>query len=62
MCLQLLVNNSFHGKRIMFFFLQRFEIYRPPDGMWGVELPNGSWNGMLGMIQRQVMLERIRPL
>ncbi|XP_027226082.2 glutamate receptor 4 [Penaeus vannamei] len=31
----------------------RFEIYRPPDGMWGVELPNGSWNGMLGMIQRQ---------
>ncbi|XP_042855611.1 glutamate receptor-like [Penaeus japonicus] len=30
-----------------------FEIYQPPDGMWGVELPNGSWNGMLGMIQRQ---------
>ncbi|XP_047496540.1 glutamate receptor-like [Penaeus chinensis] len=31
----------------------QFEIYRPPDGLWGVELPNGSWNGMLGMIQRQ---------
>ncbi|XP_042241220.1 glutamate receptor ionotropic, kainate 1-like [Homarus americanus] len=31
----------------------RFRIVRPPDGLWGVELPNGSWNGMLGMIQRQ---------
>ncbi|XP_071544057.1 glutamate receptor ionotropic, kainate glr-3-like [Panulirus ornatus] len=31
----------------------RFEILRPPDGLWGVELPNGTWNGMLGMIQRQ---------
>ncbi|MPC46986.1 Glutamate receptor ionotropic, kainate 1 [Portunus trituberculatus] len=30
------------------------EIVPPPDGLWGVELPNGSWNGMLGMIQRQI--------
>uniref|UniRef100_A0A0P4WK49 Ionotropic glutamate receptor L-glutamate and glycine-binding domain-containing protein n=1 Tax=Scylla olivacea TaxID=85551 RepID=A0A0P4WK49_SCYOL len=29
------------------------EIVPPSDGLWGVELPNGSWNGMLGMIQRQ---------
>nr|XP_053649837.1 glutamate receptor ionotropic, kainate 4-like [Cherax quadricarinatus] len=31
----------------------RFEIVRPPDGLWGVADANGSWNGMLGMIQRQ---------
>ncbi|XP_068201744.1 glutamate receptor ionotropic, delta-2-like [Palaemon carinicauda] len=31
----------------------RFEILRPPDGLWGVEQANGSWNGMLGMIQRK---------
>ncbi|KAK3888180.1 hypothetical protein Pcinc_007751 [Petrolisthes cinctipes] len=31
----------------------RFQILRPPDGLWGVELQNGTWNGMLGMLQRQ---------
>ncbi|XP_076035263.1 uncharacterized protein LOC143021546 [Oratosquilla oratoria] len=29
-----------------------FEILQPPDGLWGVETDNGSWNGMLGMIDR----------
>ncbi|KAK4317066.1 hypothetical protein Pmani_011816 [Petrolisthes manimaculis] len=31
----------------------RFQILRPPDGLWGVEMENGTWNGMLGMLQRQ---------
>ncbi|XP_076068506.1 glutamate receptor ionotropic, kainate glr-3-like [Oratosquilla oratoria] len=30
----------------------RFEILQPPDGLWGVEGENGSWNGMLGMLER----------
>ncbi|KAG0726508.1 Glutamate receptor ionotropic, delta-1 [Chionoecetes opilio] len=37
------------------------EIMRPPDGRWGVELPNGSWNGMLGMIQRQEVDMAVGP-
>nr|XP_053636394.1 glutamate receptor-like [Cherax quadricarinatus] len=26
---------------------------RPPDGVWGVKLNNGSWSGMMGMVVRE---------
>ncbi|CAL4058607.1 unnamed protein product, partial [Meganyctiphanes norvegica] len=39
----------------------RFEILRPPDGKWGLELSNGSWNGMLGMIHRKEVEMAIGP-
>ncbi|KAF2356817.1 Ionotropic glutamate receptor [Trinorchestia longiramus] len=34
--------------------LNRFclEFITPPDGMWGMEHPNGSWSGMIGQINR----------
>ncbi|KAF0292639.1 Glutamate receptor ionotropic, kainate 2 [Amphibalanus amphitrite] len=28
-------------------------IIQPPDGKFGVELPNGSWNGILGMLHQR---------
>ncbi|KAK4321649.1 hypothetical protein Pmani_007564 [Petrolisthes manimaculis] len=31
----------------------RYEIIPPPDGVFGGELPNGSWTGMIGMLQRK---------
>ncbi|XP_066973933.1 glutamate receptor ionotropic, delta-2-like isoform X2 [Macrobrachium rosenbergii] len=30
-----------------------YELRRPPDGLWGVGFPNGSWSGMLGMVKRR---------
>ena len=32
----------------------RYTIHRPPDGQWGTQEPNGSWNGMIGQIVRKV--------
>ncbi|XP_071548114.1 glutamate receptor-like [Panulirus ornatus] len=30
-----------------------YELVRPSDGHWGTLLPNGSWSGMIGMVQRE---------
>ncbi|CAL4135189.1 unnamed protein product, partial [Meganyctiphanes norvegica] len=30
-----------------------YTMVRPPDGLWGVGFPNGSWNGQLGMVKRR---------
>ncbi|KAG7175741.1 Glutamate receptor ionotropic, delta-1-like 19, partial [Homarus americanus] len=30
-----------------------YEFMRPPDGLWGAPLRNGSWFGMMGMMQRK---------
>ncbi|XP_069945066.1 uncharacterized protein [Cherax quadricarinatus] len=30
-----------------------YTFVRPPDGVWGVRLSNGSWTGMLGMVVRE---------
>ncbi|XP_071529502.1 glutamate receptor ionotropic, delta-1-like [Panulirus ornatus] len=30
-----------------------YELRRPPDGLWGVGFPNGTWNGQLGMVKRR---------
>ncbi|XP_076038813.1 glutamate receptor ionotropic, delta-1-like [Oratosquilla oratoria] len=30
-----------------------YELRRPPDGLWGVGFPNGSWSGMMGMVKRR---------
>ena len=32
----------------------RYKIVHPPDQQWGVKLKNGSFNGMIGMISREV--------
>ncbi|KAK3889539.1 hypothetical protein Pcinc_006511 [Petrolisthes cinctipes] len=29
-----------------------YELRRPPDGLWGVGFPNGTWVGQLGMVKR----------
>ncbi|XP_063867890.1 glutamate receptor ionotropic, delta-2-like isoform X2 [Scylla paramamosain] len=29
-----------------------YELRRPPDGLWGVGYPNGTWVGQLGMVKR----------
>lgn len=34
-------------------FLLRYTIEEPADGAWGI-YSNGSWNGMIGMLQRKV--------
>ncbi len=31
-------------------------VTEPPDGMWGVEVSPGQWNGMIGMVMRKVQL------
>nr|XP_053636400.1 glutamate receptor-like [Cherax quadricarinatus] len=31
----------------------RYSYVRPPDGVWGVRLSNGSWTGMMGMVVRE---------
>ena len=31
-----------------------YEIYVSPDGMYGAELENGTWNGMIGEIVNEV--------
>jgi hypothetical protein len=25
----------------------------PPENFWGVELPNGTWNGVMGVMERR---------
>ncbi|XP_064099265.1 glutamate receptor ionotropic, kainate 3-like [Macrobrachium nipponense] len=30
-----------------------YEIFRPDDGLWSARLPNGSFKGMVGMLERQ---------
>ncbi|XP_045601688.1 probable glutamate receptor [Procambarus clarkii] len=30
-----------------------YTFLRPPDGSWGVKLPDGSWTGMVGMVGRK---------
>ncbi|XP_071548145.1 glutamate receptor ionotropic, kainate 5-like [Panulirus ornatus] len=32
---------------------RRYEFAEPSDGFWGAEYPNGSWFGMMGMMQRK---------
>ncbi|XP_069945070.1 probable glutamate receptor [Cherax quadricarinatus] len=30
-----------------------YSFVRPPDGVWGLRLSNGSWSGMMGMVVRK---------
>lgn len=34
--------------------LSRYELKAPPDGKWGADKGNMSWNGLLGEVQRRV--------
>lgn len=31
-----------------------YTLKRPPDGAWGVKQADGSWTGMVGMVNRKV--------
>ena len=31
-----------------------FEVYESPDGKYGAETKNGTWNGMIGELVKQV--------
>ncbi|XP_076031167.1 glutamate receptor ionotropic, kainate glr-3-like [Oratosquilla oratoria] len=50
--------DKWHGIMTYFFemFLQRFKycykFVRPTDRLWGIRLANGSFNGMMGMLER----------
>ncbi|CAC5418385.1 unnamed protein product [Mytilus coruscus] len=33
-----------------------YEISRPPDGKWGAQTENGSWNGLIGQLERRVRI------
>jgi hypothetical protein len=35
---------------------RRYSVVRPPDGKWGGQDENGTWDGMIGMIVRQVSI------
>ncbi|XP_052067296.1 glutamate receptor ionotropic, kainate glr-3-like [Mytilus californianus] len=35
------------------FYFTRYSVTIPPDGAFGAELPNGTWTGMVGMIQNE---------
>ncbi len=35
---------------------------RPPDGKWGSQEANGSWNGMVGMLHRGEVDMALGPL
>ena len=30
-----------------------YSVIEPPDGQWGARFPDGSWSGMVGMVQRE---------
>ena len=32
------------------FVIRRYELILPEDNTYGKEMPNGSWNGMIGMV------------
>ena len=31
-----------------------YTVVEPPDGAWGVDLGNGTYNGMIGLVQKGV--------
>ena len=35
----------------MYFY--RYSIVEPPDGTYGIDLKNGSWSGMMGMVKEK---------
>lgn len=37
-----------------FVLFSSYELIRTPDGVWGTELPDGSWNGLIGLAHRKV--------
>ena len=40
------------AKRLKF----TYEMYSSPDGMYGAELENGTWNGMVGELVGKVII------
>ncbi|OWF39812.1 Glutamate receptor ionotropic, kainate 3 [Mizuhopecten yessoensis] len=52
-------NNSYEGLCFDIFneiatrFNFTYDVMEPPDGDWGLELDNGSWSGVVGMLQRK---------
>ncbi len=41
----------FHAVRDIMNFTYELDV--PPDGQWGANMGNGSWSGMVGMLQRE---------
>lgn len=39
----------------------KYEIYQVPDGKYGTQLPNGSWNGMIGELINKARLSLEYP-
>ncbi|KAG7156398.1 Glutamate receptor-like 19 [Homarus americanus] len=53
-----LVADIVYGKT---YFFVRYQLLPAPGNLWGGPLPNGSWTGMLGMLQRQEVELAIAP-
>ncbi|XP_071549697.1 glutamate receptor ionotropic, kainate glr-3-like [Panulirus ornatus] len=45
----------------MFCLLSSYELIPPPDGVWGIKLPDGSWTGMMGQMHRQEVEMALGP-
>ena len=42
------------------YIIHSYTIEEPPDGMWGGPNPDGTWNGMVGMVKRGVGIWHLR--
>ncbi|KAA0189007.1 Ionotropic receptor 139, partial [Hyalella azteca] len=49
-----ILNINFRSRSFAFFPWVRYEWVAAAGGVWGTRLPNGSYNGMVGMVERQV--------
>ncbi|XP_068227739.1 glutamate receptor ionotropic, kainate 2-like [Palaemon carinicauda] len=54
-------HNPFYGPVVELFNILTermnftYTVTRPPDGAWGYKYPNGTWNGMVGMLAKGEM-------
>ncbi|XP_047739821.1 uncharacterized protein LOC125178944 [Hyalella azteca] len=48
-----ILNINFRSRSFAFFPWVRYEWVAAAGGVWGTRLPNGSYNGMVGMVERQ---------
>lgn len=53
------LNTTRHLSDVKLITFFSYEVEQPSDNTYGTEMPNGSWNGMIGMITEHVSCIRI---
>ena len=48
------LNTTRHLSDVKLITFFSYEVEQPSDNTYGTEMPNGSWNGMIGMITEHV--------